>query len=61
MCLKEEMAWATDMHPHVISNTCVILKNKAVCMHCYVVLSNVWDSNYFKQGSVTIILYLFEV
>ena len=55
------MAWATDTQPNVISNMYVILKNKAVCMRCYVVLSNVWDCNYFKQGSVAVILYLFEV
>ena len=49
MCLKEELAWATDKQPRVISNIALFkkqLKHKAVlnlnqyCMHCYVVLSN---------------------
>ena len=40
------------------------LKNKVVlnlnqyCMHCYVVLSNVWDSNYSEQGSVVVLRYV---
>ena len=50
--LKEELAWATNKRLRVISNikqlTTEELKNKAVlrltqyCMHCHVVLSNIF-------------------
>ena len=52
-CLNKELAWATDKWLQVISNTMLHsnsyitkeLKNKTIlqcCMHCYVVLSNVF-------------------
>ena len=53
---KDELAWATDKQLWVISNIkrylkqlchqgtkeCAILNIKQYCMHCYVVLSNVF-------------------
>ena len=56
--VTEKQLWVNTCNVIYNSYTTKELKNKAVlnqyCMHYYVVLSNVLDSNYSKQGFVAI-------